>query len=101
MLYHIEGTMEERDMPIRYFNMVLVGLFFSKMLLSLSRIVMHAKGQGPYLEGMKCLLTIFWRLISLMSKEYNSWDHSYHISRTTVCVVDYVQMGRGCSSACQ
>ena len=51
----IEVTMLEIELPTRYYNLVSIGLLSSKMLVSLSCIVMNAKELVILVDVRKCL----------------------------------------------
>ena len=51
----MEGIMREIELHIRYYNLVFIGLLFSKMLVSLSYLVMNAKELVILVDVKKCL----------------------------------------------
>ena len=51
----MEDTMQETELHIRYYNLVFIGLLFSRMLVSLSYLVMNVKELVILVDVRKCL----------------------------------------------
>ena len=51
----MEDTMRETELRIRYYNLVFIGLLFSRMLVSLSYLVMNVKELVILVDVRKCL----------------------------------------------
>ena len=54
-LNHMEDTTLEIELHIRYYNLVFIGLLSSKMLVSLSYLVMNVKELVILVDIKKCL----------------------------------------------
>ena len=50
-----EDTMRETELHTRYYNLVFIGLLFSRMLVSLSYLVMNVKELVILVDVRKCL----------------------------------------------
>ena len=51
----VEGIMREIELHIRYYNLVFIGLLFSRMPVSLSCLVMNVKELVILVSVRKCL----------------------------------------------
>ena len=54
-LNHMEDTTLEIELHTRYYNLVFIGLLSSKMLVSLSYLVMNVKESVTLVDVKKCL----------------------------------------------
>ena len=52
---HMEDTMRETELHTRYYNLAFIGLLFSRMLVSLSYLVMNVKELVILVDVKKCL----------------------------------------------
>ena len=53
-----EDTMQETELHIRYYSLAFIGLLFSRMLVSLSYLVMNVKELVMLVEGYSISLRI-------------------------------------------
>ena len=54
MLQHMEDILEAIEQQLNFYNQVITGPLFLKMLKSLLNIVISAKEQGTSLKSIKC-----------------------------------------------
>ena len=54
MLQHIEDILEAIEQLPKFYNQVVIGPLYLKMLMILLNIVTGAKEQGTYLKSMRC-----------------------------------------------
>src|SRR3989337_147850 len=69
-----EDTMLEIELHTRYYNLVSIGLLFSRMLVSLSCLVMNVKELVTLVDVRKCLRIIHLLLNHLMFRDLIIWD---------------------------
>ena len=70
----MEDTMLEIELHIRYCNLVFIGLLSSRMLVSLSYLVMNVKELVISVDIKKCLRIIHLLLNHLMFEALIIWD---------------------------
>ena len=73
-LNHMEDTMLETELHIRYYSLVFIGLLSSKMHVSLSYHVMNVKELVILVDVTKFLLSIHLLLNHLMFGDLIIWD---------------------------
>src|SRR3990170_2020975 len=70
----MEDTMRETKLHTRYYNLVFIGQLFSRMLVSLSYLVMNVKELVILVDVRKCLCIIHLLLNHLMFGALIIWD---------------------------
>ena len=71
----VEATLAPKRPPVRFWNLVFIGLLYLKILTIFAKVVTGAKGLGRFHLGTRCPSNQSWCAKSSMCGESTSWVH--------------------------